>query len=45
MVVHLLTEDPAQGLKLRTDGHKISVNDALLEFLEGKGVRWRAELC
>jgi hypothetical protein len=45
MVVHILTDDPAHQLKLRTNGHKILVNDALLEFLEGKGVRYRVELC
>lgn len=45
MVVHLLTDDPVQGLKLRTNGHKISVNDALLEFLGERGVRYRVELC
>ena len=45
MVVHVLTDDPAHQLSLRTNGHKISVNDALLEFLEGKGVRYRVELC
>jgi len=45
MVVHLLTDDPAQALKLRTNGHKISVNDALLERLGEWGVRYRVELC
>jgi DNA polymerase-3 subunit alpha len=45
MVVHVLTDDPTHQLRLRTNGHKISVNDALLEFLASKEVRYKVEVC
>ena len=43
MVVHILTEGENK-LKLRTNGHKISVNDELLQYFEAHDIRYAVDV-